>query len=223
MVVWKFSFIFALLNHNLKQIKNVKNINIFMGCDSNEPDGKFLQQINKEPFNINDKDINFNINSEFVPNTCCANCNSVTQNPQVTAAKCGPTGNFNKQRFDHVTNEKNYTEGFYLPSNFAFKGDYVLYGTSNVDFNSRNESVIEVDNRDEIYYKDASDKLYKDQGAEIIVSDHYPVKLTFRGNVKGLTKILGFNPQALGGKSRRRRVTKRKNKRRSRKNRRKHR
>lgn len=167
-------------------LSEVQKINIFMGCDSNEPNGVFVTKISDTIFEltINNKqfEVNFKIDDK-PPLTCCANCNSVTQD---TTPVCKPTGNLDQDRYTAIQDNKIYHPDFYIPDNFKFTGDYVLYGTSDTDFKPKKLPSIDIYKKSEIYYKND----------EILISDHYPVSM-----------IIESQSLLSGGKSRRK-VTK---------------
>jgi hypothetical protein len=171
----------ALESTTIKQ--DATSVNIFIGADTNEPEGIFVTKLNANPFKIkvNDKviEVNFNIDDTILPNTCCANCNSardeIKQDDKNSPYCKATTGDISDKRYKDLALEGNpekntkYQLGFYNPKNFIFKGDYVAFGSSKV---VETAGVIEADDKVE-------DLIYVNKQ---LLSDHLPaiMKITMK-------------------------------------------
>jgi len=103
--------------------------------------------------------------------TCCANANSVN-NPNNTINTLGNVDNNTLVRVND-----NYPTDFFKPKNFAYYGDYALFGSSD-----RPPLYSMQKDNDIIQQYEETDKL-------IIASDHLPVISTINLSTSGLGSI----------------------------------
>lgn len=166
-----------------------EKIQLFFGCDSNDAHGLLPKIMKETEFNILDKPIYFPNYGEL-PNTCCANCNSTYEQKDkdinksnVGEGNCG-NKNIDTESLQEVlygeTKKNGETEGkptyqnnFHSPENFAFKGDYVLFGSSdnNIVENMNGHILADRDNKHIMFDTEVESGAFNN----LLISDHLPV------------------------------------------------
>jgi len=154
-------------------LSKVNKVNVFLGGDANDPNGTMLNSLLKNGLSIKVKGQNkpfpvkftypITLNEKLL--TCCANADSVKN-----SNKTYTLGNVDKATLDRL---KGYPDNFFQPVEFAYYGDYALFG-SNVthpiysmqkDNNPLQQYTIEDTIEDTIGAKEKT----------VIASDHLPV------------------------------------------------
>lgn len=165
---------------NMSSIKGEdhEKIQLFFGCDSNDAHGLLPKIMKENNFNILGKPIYFPNYGEL-PNTCCANCNSTygqIDKSNVGKGDCGnkniDTESLQEVLYGETEGKPTYQDNFHSHENFAFKGDYVLFGSSDIIVENMNGHILaDRDNKHIMFDTEVESGAFNN----LLISDHLPV------------------------------------------------
>ena len=149
--------------------KQIKDIHIIIGCDSNDVKSDFYKTFTGKPrvlkINNTTKTVYFNqigLNKNEHA-TCCANCDSSFPEKLPGDCKNNELNAVNIETLVKINNTEIYSEKFIDTDNYQYYGDYIIAGSSKED-----------DVKNQIFERE--NVSYSENGENVSSSDHFAVQ-----------------------------------------------